>query len=143
MDGNRGAESRSRTKASVGCMSASAPVTSESAADSHAMTADDAANNHSFAVENHSICVTTKNRRAARPVLKDEAPFFSRPAGHSQCTSAVARSNAGLKPLREAGRIKNDRNVGGYYRTDAPPEKFKHLLLETVETKAPPKAPPA
>jgi hypothetical protein len=49
----------------------------------------------------------------------------------------------GLKPLREAGRIKNDRNVGGYYRTDAPPEKFKHLLLETVETKAPPKAPPA
>jgi hypothetical protein len=36
----------------------------------------------------------------------------------------------GLKPLMQAGCVKNNRRVGGYYRPDAPPPKYAALLRD-------------
>jgi hypothetical protein len=50
----------------------------------------------------------------------------------------------GLNELMAAGLVENNRRVGGYFRPDAPPEKFKdYFSTKEAETKAPPKAPPA
>jgi predicted transcriptional regulator len=34
----------------------------------------------------------------------------------------------GIKELKEHGRIKNHRRIGGYYRRDRPPPKYAELL---------------
>ncbi len=46
---------------------------------------------------------------------------------------------SGLNELKREGKVLNNRRVGGYYRPDAPPERYAQLL--SAENKAPSNAP--
>ena len=81
--------------------------------------------------EEASPFIPSELQRRILESLNGKAMTLDALAGKLDCERSSLHRD-GLKELKERGKIRNSRRVGGYYRPDAPPPEYREYPQETL-----------